>query len=106
MRTNNEYILRSVAGQELLIPTKSAAQQLNGMINLTESAAFIWKQVDSANDLSEIIRRLQEEYEVDEEVATRDVYGFLGELYMRGMIFDVPELEAIQKMVEETEQPE
>ena len=91
MKTNSEYILREIAGETVLIPTGSASQKLNGMIRLTETAAFIWKQVDTARDLSEIIRRIQEEFEVDEETAGRDVRGFLYELYIRDMVRDIPE---------------
>lgn len=91
MKTNSEYILREIAGETVLIPSGSASQKLNGMIRLTETAAFIWKQVDTARDLSEIIRRIQEEFEVDEETAGRDVRGFLYELYIRDMVRDIPE---------------
>ena len=68
-------------------------QKLNGMIELTDSAAFIWKQVDTAKDLEEIVARVREEYEVEEEAARRDIYGFLRELYIRGIVQDIPEME-------------
>ena len=92
MKTNKEYMLREIAGEAVLIPTGSASQKLNGMIELTDSAAFIWKQVDTAKDLEEIVARVREEYEVEEETARRDIYGFLRELYIRGIVQDIPEL--------------
>lgn len=93
MKTNKEYMLREIAGETVLVPTGSASQKLNGMIRLTESAAFIWKQVDTAADLKEIVARVRDEYEVDEDTARRDIYGFLRELYIRGIVQEVPELE-------------
>lgn len=93
MKTNKEYMLREIAGETVLVPTGSASQKLNGMIRLTESAAFIWKQVDTAADLEEIVARVQDEYEVNEDIARRDIYGFLRELYVRGIVQDIPELE-------------
>ena len=93
MKTNKEYMLREIAGETVLVPTGSASQRLNGMIRLTESAAFIWKQVDTAADLEEIVARVQDVYEVDEDTARRDIYGFLRELYVRGIVQDIPELE-------------
>lgn len=93
MKTNKEYMLREIAGETVLVPMGSASQKLNGMIRLTESAAFIWKQVDTAADLEEIITRVQDEYEVDEDTARCDIYGFLRELYVRGIVQDIPELE-------------
>ena len=84
MKTNKEYVLREIAGEPLLIPTGMASQKLNGMIRLTETAAFIWKQVDAASDLEEIVEKIHSEIARDEETARRDVYGFLRELYIRG----------------------
>lgn len=92
MRTNTDYILKEIAGESLLIPTGEASQRLNGMIRLTETAAFIWKQVDDAENLEEIVRRMTDEFEVDQESAKKDVYGFLNELFIRDMVFDIPEL--------------
>lgn len=102
MKTNSEYMLREIAGESVLIPTGSASQKLNGMIRLTDTAAFIWKQVDTAADLREITERVREEFDVDNETARRDVRGFLYELYIRRMVLDIPELE--QKGTGEQEQ--
>lgn len=93
MKTNREYMLRQIAGESILIPTGTASQKLNGMIRLTETAAFIWKQVDTARDLEEITVKVREEFDIDEETARCDVHGFLYELYIRDMVLDIPELE-------------
>ena len=93
MKTNSEFILREIAGEAVLIPTGSASQNLNGMFRLTETGVFIWKQVDTAADLEEITSRIISEFEVDEETARRDVRGFLYELYIRGLVTDIPEFE-------------
>lgn len=93
MKTNSEFILREIAGEAVLIPTGEASQNLNGMIHLTETGAFIWKQVDTAADLEEITSRIISEFEVDEKTARRDVRGFLYELYIRGLVTDIPEFE-------------
>ena len=74
-----------------MIPTGMASQKLNGMIRLTETAAFIWKQVDTATDLEDIVEKILQEFEVDEETARRDVYGFLRELYVRDIVREIPE---------------
>ena len=97
MKTNKEYVLREIAGEPLLIPTGMASQKLNGMIRLTETAAYIWKQVDTASDLEEIVEKILQEFEVDEEIARRDVYGFLRELYIRGVVEGIPEFAGDQK---------
>lgn len=97
MRTNKDFIYREIAGECMLIPTGQASQKLNGMIHLTETAGLIWRLVDKAANLNEIIRAVTDEYEVTEEQAHTDVYGFLNELYKRGMVLDIPELETKNK---------
>lgn len=93
MRTNENYILREIDEESILIPIGEASEHLNGMIHLTPTAAFIWKEVDSSNCLEEIILKLTGKYEVTEEVARRDVYGFLSEFYKRKMVLEIPEFE-------------
>lgn len=97
MRTNKLYLLREVVGESILIPIGKASRRFNGMIHLTDTAVFIWKLVDTAADLQEIVSRLIDEYNISEEVASRDVYGFLTEFYKRGMVLDIPELKNVPK---------
>lgn len=92
MKTNENYVLREIDEESILIPIGEASEHLNGMIHLTPTAAFIWKEVDNSNSLEEIIQKLMEKYEVTEEIAKRDVYGFLTELYRRNMVLEIPEL--------------
>ena len=92
MRTNENYVLREIDEESILIPIGEASEHLNGMIHLTPTAAFICKEVDNSNSLEEIIQKLMEKYEVTEEIAKRDVYGFLTELYKRNMVLEIPEL--------------
>lgn len=93
MKTNKDYILRTIGDETMLVPTGKAAQQLNGMIRLTSTASFIFTEVDKSNSLEEIVNKLMNEYEVDEETAKKDVYGFLYQLYVRGIVLEVPEFE-------------
>ena len=39
---NPELILRTIAGESVLIPTGEMAARFNGMISLNGPAAFIW----------------------------------------------------------------
>lgn len=93
MKTNSLYVHREIAGESLLVPVGEATKDLNGMISLNEVATFIWKNIDSASSLDEIVKRVCEEYEVDEQTARTDVIELCKKLHDRGMITDVPEFE-------------
>ncbi|MEQ3145308.1 PqqD family protein [Phocaeicola coprocola] len=100
MKTNENYILREIDGESILIPIGEASEHLNGMIHLTPTAAFIWKEVDNSNCLEEIIQKLMGKYEVTEEIARRDIYGFLSEFYKRQMVLEIPEFENNTEILE------
>ena len=93
MKTNRDYILRNIVGENVLVPTGEASQKINGMIHLTETAVDIWKMIDTAPDLEAIVKYICSEYEVDEETARQDVYGFVGAMLQMGMVSGVPEIE-------------
>ncbi len=97
MKTNEDYILRDIDGESMLIPIREASVLFNGVIHLTDTAAFIWKQVDTADCVEEIVRRLVAAYKVTEKEAREDVYGFLGELYRRDIVLEIPELDSMEK---------
>ena len=42
MKRKQDCLLREVAGEYLLLPTGLSAVNLNGMIVLSEPAAFVW----------------------------------------------------------------
>lgn len=85
MKTNKDYILRSIAGESILIPTGTAAAQFNGMVNLSEVGAFVWQNLDSCADLDTLVRMVVSAYDVDETTARADVQRFVDSLIACGM---------------------
>ena len=86
MKTHPDYILRQIAGENILVPCGEAAKRLSGLINLNSTAAFIWQNLNDAKDLDELTARVMENFEVDEETARRDVNGLTAELILAGMV--------------------
>ena len=80
MEIKLEFVLREIAGDLLLVPAGKTALDFNGMITLNEMGGEIWKMLPQVADEDELISRLLEEYEVQEDVLRRDVEAFLGEL--------------------------
>ena len=74
---NPELILRTIAGESVLIPTGSMAAKFNGMISLNGVAAFIWEQMDQVDSREQMVQMILDRYEIDEETARKDVNGFL-----------------------------
>ena len=41
--TNEDYILREIAGETILVPTGASADHFNGMLTLNETSRFLWE---------------------------------------------------------------
>lgn len=93
MRTNKDFILRQIVGENVLVPTGEAAANINGMIHLSDTGVFIWPLYDQKETLEEIAEAVCEEFEIDGETAMKDVKAFTRVLVGAGMVVDVPGME-------------
>lgn len=80
MKINTEFMLREIAGSYVVVPVGENAIDFNGMINLNESGVFLWKILCEGSSEENLVKQLQEEYEVDEETASKDVKEFVQKL--------------------------
>lgn len=86
MRRSNDYLLRTIAGETILIPTGAAARQLSGLVTLNELGAFIWQQLADDCTLDTIAARITAEYDVDDATARADAENFLQSLQEIGAL--------------------
>lgn len=77
IRKHPELIMRTIAGETVLIPTGDLTQKFNGIINLNGVAAFIWEKMEEIESREEMVQLILDRYEIDEETARKDVNGFL-----------------------------
>ena len=84
MKRNPDLIYRSIAGENVLIPTGQLTQVFNGMITLNDVAVFIWENLERVDSQAELLQLVLDEFEVDEATADADVNGFLSMLLERG----------------------
>ena len=88
MRVSRDYLLRTIAGETILIPSGAAAQKFNGLVTVNAIGAFIWDVLQTPTDLEGLVARITEEYEVDADTARRDAEEFLSELRRIGALED------------------
>ena len=77
MKLRPGYMLRNVAGYNVVVPVGEAALDFNGMINLNESGAFLWKRLENETTEEALVKALLDEYETTEEIAKKDVSAFV-----------------------------
>ncbi len=86
MKKIKEFILREVADEYILIPTGHTTEEFNGIITLTETAAFIYNHIEEVNSFEELIQLILKEYNIDEEIAVKDAVVFINHLLQTGLI--------------------
>lgn len=80
------YIHRTVAGQEVLISIGGNIANFNGYIRINESALCLWEKLSSPCTREELARTLTENYGLPEKEAEEDAESFLRELVENGMV--------------------
>lgn len=80
MIIKKELIKREIAGDTILVPVGSAVYDSNGLFVLNELASFIWDLLPTAENKDDILKAVLEEYEVEKEVAEKDIEEFLSKL--------------------------
>ena len=86
MKIAKEFILRDIAGETVLVPTGETTQEFNGLITMSETAKFIWENIEKADSFENLLQMLLDEYEVDEETAKEEALGFIIQLLQAGFI--------------------
>ena len=85
MKLKDGFILRTVAGQTVVLPT-GGELDLNVMITLNETGAFLWEHLQDETDETALVAALLGEYEVDEATAKMAVENFVAKLRENGFL--------------------
>ena len=89
MRIKEGFVLRSIVGQHVVIGEGIAQVNFNKMPSLNDTAAFLWKAAQEGDFTEEdLVSRLLDEYEVEKEVAAKDVHAMLAQWSELGLVED------------------
>ena len=83
-KASDAFILRSIGGESVLVPTDGAG--LNGMITFSQTGEFLWKLMQELVTEEDLVWSLLHDYAVDEQTARTDVSLFLIRALGCGMI--------------------
>ena len=86
MKVKEGFVLRSVAGSNVVVPVGAASVDFNGMITLNDSGAFLWRELEKGADVDSLTAALLREDEVDEETARKCATDFTEKLLDAGCL--------------------
>ena len=77
MELKKKFVLRNIVGEIILVPIGQNNEAFNGLITVNELGTFIRENIESAKDEDELLQRILDEYEVERDVAKKDLDEFL-----------------------------
>lgn len=86
MRVAKGFLLREIAGTWVVIPVGAKLVEFNGIINLSESGALLWRKLEHDTSVDDLIASLLDEYQISESSARSDVVNFLDAMNAKGLI--------------------
>ena len=89
MKINENFLLREVAGNRVVMPVGEATERFNGMIKLNGSGAYLFEKIQTGIETEDdLVAAMLADYDVDEETARRDIGNFVTTLRKIGIIED------------------
>ncbi len=86
MKVKKDFVARKVGDSDIVVATGKAVKNFNGYITLNETGRFLWDLLENDTDEKNLVAKLLEEYEVEKEVAERDVKKFIAVLSENGIL--------------------
>lgn len=75
-KIRNDVVLIEICGEYLLISGKGVRDFCPYIIQLNDTAAYIWRMLEKEMDTNEMILSILSEFELDEDI---DIYAMLNE---------------------------
>ncbi len=86
MKIKSGFVLKDVAGSNLIVPIGENLVDFSQMITLNETGAFLFKKLIDGADINTLASAMTEEYDIDIDTAIEDVSKFTELLKNEGML--------------------
>lgn len=86
MKRKNSFLLRQVAGKQVVVPLGKAAVEFPGMLTLNSSGVYLWQLLEQEQTEDSLVHVFCGHYDVTEEIARQDIAAFLEKLRSVGAL--------------------
>ena len=77
MKQSPDYLLRTVAGTQVLVPVGDATNRFIGMVTVNTTSAYLWEQLATEQTEETLVQALLSKYQVKKFLATLTAIGAL-----------------------------
>ncbi len=86
MKKSEEFILKEMGGNYILVPYGDKSIDFNGIVTLNDTAKYLWAVANTEFTETDLVNALLTEYDVDEARAKESVKNFIESLTKVGAI--------------------
>ena len=87
MKINENFVLKTVAGEAVVMPVGEAVNKVNGMIKLNPTAEVMWKALEAETDFESAVAEVKSNcIGADEETIKEDLTVFIEKLRKLGIL--------------------
>ncbi len=88
MKVSEDFMMREIAGEHILVPVGAAAAKFNGLITMNEVGKYIVEQLAEEHTVQELVDKITAEYDVTAQNALTDAEAFLDQLREVGALVE------------------
>lgn len=89
MKLSENFVLKNIAGENVVMPVGEAVGKINGMIKLNPSAKVIWESLETNKDFDGILEEMKNNFNgVDDATLRDDINYFLNKLREHEILVD------------------
>ena len=89
MKLSENFVLKNIAGANVVMPVGEAVGKINGMIKLNPSAKVIWDALENDKDFDGILEDMKKNFtDVDDATLREDINYFLNKLREHEILVD------------------
>ena len=86
MKVKDSFVLRKIAGSNVVVPIGSETADFNGMMTLNETGAMLFGMLSKDRSIEDLTNAMLSEYDVSATEAEEDVKAFVKTLENAGML--------------------
>ena len=86
VKRNDNFLLRNVGGQDLLVPLGSQVMDTNALVVLNTTGSYVWELLAENHSVDDLAAAVVERFTVDRECAREDVQSFLDDITHMGLL--------------------
>ena len=86
MKIKDGFMMKSIAGTDVVVPTGSNTVSFGSVITLNETGVFLWQKLQEEITQEQLVSAMLEEYNIDEATAKNDVAEFIIKLQEVGLL--------------------